>query len=436
MSFYSVTYNILGTAGAALTLPFWGPYVLAKRKYRTSLLRRTGLASRDLKHRLARKPNIWIHAVSVGEFNLAATLIDELRPHCPDHQFVVSVVTLTGYEVAQKRLSHDDVLLFFPIEFRPVMDRMVRLVNPAIAIIVETEIWPNFVYSLDRLGAPLVMVNGRISDRSFSRYRLVKPFIRDVLVRFARFNMQTDHGAGRIIHLGAPPERVKVTGNIKFDSARVVDHPVPDEALRKELSLPAAAPVFLAAALEKPGREDPVVIDVFEKLRARFPDAALIIVPRHPERGADIASLVSSRGYEPRRRSLMEGFDRPDKQVFIVDTVGELARFYTLARIVFVGKSLFQPGGGQNMIEPVGLGLPVIYGQHTANFSGIADVLAEHGGARVVADEDGLASAVVELWDKPEKTGEMVRKGQSYIRSQQGATRANVETVLSVLPPC
>ena len=433
MSFYSTAYNIIGTVAAGITLPVWLPYVLVKRKYRLSLLRRSGFVSNDIKKKLQRKPNIWIHAVSVGEFILAATLIEKLKPFCPNHQFVVSVTTLTGYEVASKKLTDDDVLIFFPTEFRPVMNRIINLVNPKLAVIVETEIWPNFVYCLSKRGVPLILANGRISEKSFSRYKLVKPFIKDVLQKFTYFNMQTEHDAERIIGIGADKNKVSITGNIKFDSAKIVDKLEMNVEFLNDLSLKPDIPVFLAAALEKTGREDPIAINVFEKLREKYPDAALIIVPRHPERGTDIAKLVSSRGFIPRQRSKGEKFDNPENQIFILDTVGELARLYTLAKIVYVGKSLLKPGGGQNMIEPVGLGLPVIYGKYTGNFRGISDVLASHGGSKIVTDENDLTKTVIELWNNSETTAQMVINGQNYIRSQQGATQKNIDTILSLL---
>jgi len=433
MSFYSVAYNIIGTGIAGITLPVWLPYVLAKRKYRLSLLRRSGFISNNIKNKLQRKPNIWIHAVSVGEFNLAATLIEKLKPLCPNHQFVVSVTTLTGYEVASKKLTDDDVLIFFPTEFRPVMNRIINLVNPKLAVIVETEIWPNFVYSLAKRSVPLFLANGRISEKSFSRYKLVKPFLKDVLQKFTHFNMQTEHDAERIIGIGADKNKVSVTGNIKFDSAKIIEKPTANVEFLNDLSLKPGTPLFLAAALEKTGREDPIAINVFEKLRDKHPEAALIIVPRHPERGTDIAKLVSSRGFIPRQRSKKEKFDNPETQIFILDTVGELARLYTLAKIVYVGKSLLKPGGGQNMIEPVGLGLPVIYGKYTGNFRGISDVLASHGGAKIVTDENDLTKTVIELWNNSETTTQMVINGQNYIRSQQGATQKNIDTILSLL---
>ena len=382
---------------------------------------------------MKRKSNIWIHAVSVGEFNLAATLIEKLKPRCPDFQFVVSVTTLTGYEVALKKLTDDDVLIFFPTEFKPVMNKVINLVNPKLAVIIETEIWPNFVYGLAERGIPLILANGRISEKSFSRYKRVKPFIKNVLQNFSHFNMQTDHDAERILGIGADENQVSVTGNIKFDSAKIVEKPVADIDFLNELSLKQNTHIFLAAALEKTGREDPIAINVFEKLREKHPEAALVIVPRHPERGADIAKLVSSRGFIPRQRSKGEKFDNTEKQIFILDTVGELARLYTLAKIVYVGKSLLKPGGGQNMIEPVGLGLPVIYGKYTGNFRGIADVLASHGGSKIVADENELTNTVIDLWNNPEKTAEMVANGQNYIRSQQGATQKNIDTIISLL---
>lgn len=435
MSLYGVTYNTIGTLLAGITLPVWLPYVIARRKYRTSFLSRAGILPTGAREKLKEKPTIWLHAVSVGEFLLAHTLLEQLRPWYPRHRFVVTVTTLTGHAVARGKLSDDDILLFFPVEFYPVMHRIVACVHPELALIVETEIWPNFIYCLDKLNIPVVMVNGRLSEKSYGRYIRVKPFIRDVLRRFARFLMQAEEGAQRIVSLGAPEEKVAVSGNIKFDSVTVVEDPRPDAELAAELNLPADNPLLIMAALEKAGREDSVALDVIERIRTREPGMGLIIVPRHPERGEEIARLVASRGYVPRRRSLKEPFDDPTRQVFIVDTVGELQRFYSLASVVYVGKSLFPPGGGQNMIEPVALGKPTVYGPYTKNFRGIADVLADHNGAKIIHTPEELADAVVALYSSPVEARQLVLNGQAFIRLQQGATRRTIETIHELLPP-
>jgi len=434
MSLYGLVYNTIGTLLAGITLPVWLPYVLLRHKYRASFLSRAGRLPNGIKEKLKEKPTIWVHAVSVGEFLLAHTLIEQLRPLYPAHRFVVSVTTLTGYEVAGSKLSSDDILLFFPVEFFPIMHRIVSCIRPELALIVETEIWPNFIYCLDALRVPVVLVNGRLSEKSFSRYSLLKPFIGDVLRRFAWFVMQSDEGAQRVLALGAPKDKVLVSGNIKFDSTQVTQNPVADAELAAELQLDETVPIVIMAALEKTGREDPVAIDVIQQIRREIPAMALIIVPRHPERGEEIARLVESRGYIPRRRSLNETFNDPARQIFIVDTVGELQRFYSLASVVYVGKSLFPPGGGQNMIEPVALGKPTLYGPFTKNFRGIADVLAGHSGARIIHSAEELAEAAIQLYTTPSTAQELIRNGQAFILSQQGATRKTIETITALLP--
>lgn len=435
MSFYGYVYNVIGTIGGAVTMPLWLPYVLARRKYRKSLISRLGFIPQSVRERLKEKPHIWVHAVSVGEVGIALTIMNALRPFYPHYNFVLSVTTLTGYSVAQKKITDEDILIFFPVEFMPVMDKVVSLVQPRIALIVETELWPNFIYALARRNIPGIVMNGRLSDTSFKRYKLSGPFIRDVLRNVSRFLMQTSADAERLVTLGAKKEHVRAVGNIKFDSVRVVEERVSDTALIDEIHMPHETPVFLAAALEKTGREDPLACDVFKALREKHPEAAMIIVPRHPERGTAVAECVKSYGWMPRRRSLKESFDDPASQIFILDTVGELTRFYTLARVVYVGKSMFPPGGGQNMIEPIALGIPTLYGKYTSNFRGIADQLAASGGARIAPTPDDLARQVCAVWNDETAASEMRKKGQAFICAQQGATDAHVEVVKNVLPP-
>lgn len=433
MSIYSKAYNYLGLPLAVLASPLWLPFLLAKKKHRENFWQRLGFLTEAQKARLPEKPRIWIHAVSVGEFNLTLTLLKTLMPLVPDFGFVVSVTTITGYEVAEKKLPPEVGLIYFPMEFYPCMNHVLNVVRPAAAVVMETEIWPSFIYGLKSRDVPVLLANGRLSDKSFQGYGKVRPFVRDVLGCLRRCMMQTPGDAKRILKLGARAESVSCDGNIKFDSVAAEGSAPRDEALAEELGLPAGHDLLLGAALEKSGREDGMMLDVFALVRRERPGCGLVLVPRHPERGAEIAALVRERGYEPRRRSLKERFDDPERQVFIVDTVGELKRFYTLSAAVYVGKSMYAPGGGQNMLEPVALGRPTLYGRYTRNFKGIADVLAQKGGAEVVKDPWQLKERICELLEDRAVAQRMVERGQAYIRTQQGVTRRIADEIVKML---
>lgn len=435
MSVYKYAYNVIGTLGGAITLPVWLPYVLCRGKYRKSFLKRLGLISPEVRARLQGKPVIWVHAVSVGEVGIAQTLISALRPVYPSYRFVLSVTTLTGHAVACKGKDPDDEVLFFPVEFYPLMARMVQIVNPRLILIAETELWPNFIYAASHKNIPIVMINGRISQTSYKRYALTGPFIRDVIRRVSLFLMQTADDATRIEALGAPASCVRAVGNIKFDAVTAATSRQPDEELLGVLQMPKDTRVFLAAALEKTGREDALACDILQSLRAIDATAAMILVPRHPERGKEVAACVAQYGWSPRLRSQGALFDNPLKQVYIVDTVGELRRFYTLADVVYVGKSIFPPGGGQNMIEPIATGCATVYGRHTSNFRGIADRLAQCGGACRVKTPAELVETVCRLWTDSALRHSLCEKGLEYIRAQNGVTAVHVDAIRALLPP-
>ena len=430
---YSKVYHWIGLPLAALTAPVWLTALLAKKKHRVNFWQRLGFLTAEEKARLPKEPRIWLHAVSVGEFNLTLTLLKVLRPKLPNYGFVVSVTTATGYAVAKEKLPPDVGLIYFPMEFYPCMRHVISVVKPVAAVVMETEIWPSFIYGLRDRNVPVLLANGRLSDKSFRGYGKAKPFVRDVLRIFNRCMMQTPGDARRILRLGARAESVSADGNIKFDSVPANGAAPVDEALRAELSLPEGSEIFLGAALEKSGREDEMLLDVFALVRREYPACGLIMVPRHPERGDKMAELIRARGFEPRRRSLKESFDNPKKQIYLVDTVGELKRFYTLSTIVYVGKSMYPPGGGQNMLESVALGRPTLYGPYTRNFRGIADVLAQRGGAEVVKDAWQLKERVAELLRDKKAAASLVERGQAYIKTQQGVTEKIADEIVKML---
>lgn len=434
MSYYSKLYNLVLLPSVVIASPVWLPVLLSKKKHRVNFWQRLGFLTKEQKARLPKKPRIWFHAVSVGEFNLTLTLLNVLRPLLKDkYSFVVSVTTATGYEIAQKKLPPEDGLIYFPAEFYFSMEHVIKVVNPVAAVIMETEIWPNFIWGLAKRRIPVLLANGRLSDNSFHGYGRIKLFVRDVLRNIDRCMMQTPGDARRLLRLGARAETVSCDGNIKFDSVAAYEPAPRDKDLIDELGLPENYEVLLGAALEKSGREDGMMLDVFSLVRREHKELALIMVPRHPERGDAMAEAVKARGFIPRRRSLKERFTDPSKEVYIVDTIGELKRFYTLCSIAYVGKSMFSPGGGQNMLEPVALGRPTLYGPHTRNFRGIADVLAQRGGSEIAQDAWQLKEKISEILSDHKRAFDLVQRGQAYIRTQQGVTARIADEIVNML---
>ncbi len=407
------------SAGLTAALLAYSPVVLARRLYR-------GSGRVNLRERLGRggatlpaEPRCWIHAVSVGETITAVPLVDAIRQRWPELSVVLSTVTPTGAQVARERLAGRAVHRYFPLDLPGPVGREVDAVRPRFFIAMETELWPNFLRALAARGVPCMIANGRVSDRSFRRYRLVRGLLAGVLRRISAFGMQSDEDARRIVALGAPAERVVVTGSLKADAA------TESEGLEWEriLGLAADDPLWIAGSTHR--GEEEVVLDAFVRLRARVPRLVLLLAPRHPERAGDVERLVRERGLDGVRRTALPGAGRR-RDVIVLDTVGELAQIYRLGAAVFVGGSLTD-NGGHNMLEPALRARPVLFGPHTENFRDSAALLLDAGGALRVQDGAELAQAVGGLLDDPVGARAMGERGRAAVASRQGALRATME---------
>jgi 3-deoxy-D-manno-octulosonic-acid transferase len=369
----------------------------------------------------------WVHAVSVGEVMAAVPLVQALRIRWPAAEVAVSTVTATGDRVARTRLPEAASTLTFPLDFPAAVRRTVGRVGPACFIALETELWPNLLRALRRAGVPAVLANGRISDRSYRRYRLVRGLFRRVLDDVALFCMQSEEDARRVISLGARPERVLVTGNLKMEAP-------PGEAgaeqLWRRLLFLGQAPVVVAGSTHR--GEEAAVLEAFQAAR---PDAAglrLVLAPRHPERLDEVESLVRARGLTVVRRSRVG--PGGDPEVILVDTMGELAALYAVADVIFVGGSLV-PVGGHNVVEPALHAKAVIFGPHMANFREAATLLLRAGAAVQVASGSDLAAALRGLLADPGARQALGRAAWHAVRAHQGAcvrTVAAVERVLAL----
>jgi len=415
-------YNTLLTIGVFVGFPFFLVKLLTTPKYRPGAAHRLGFYPRGTATRLRGGEVLWVHAVSVGEVIAALPLIRELRRRRPEAKIVLTTVTATGNRIARAQAKEADVVLFFPFDLQPVVGRAIRLIRPALFLLVETEIWPNCVHTLARKRVPIVVVNGRISERSFQGYRRIRFLMKRVLSDITLFSMQTEEDARRIIALGAPPERVRMNGNIKFDLAAPPSTPEATEQMREDFSLSRTGPIFLAGSTH-PGEEE-TIIGIYGRLRSSQPDLLLILAPRHPERSPEVAELLRRAGLDFGRRSRKEG----KSPVLLLDTVGELARLYEIADVAFVGGSL-APHGGHNILEPALYGIPVLFGPHMENFPEIARIMKERGGGIECADASTLEETVKKLINDPEKRETIGRAGRTVIEENRGALEKTLKLI-------
>jgi 3-deoxy-D-manno-octulosonic-acid transferase len=417
-------YSLLLGAGALLASPYLLYQAIASGKYRPSLKERLGLLPPSLN--AEGRSAIWVHAVSVGEVTTARPLLKLLREAFPDLALFLSTTTVSGRRLAEGQLRDDVEGLFYcPFDLRFAVRRVVRQVHPRLLLLVDTEIWPHLLRACHEAGAKTLVVNGRISDRSFPRYRWVRPLMRRLLGLIDHFCMQSPGYADRIVALGAEPSRVTVTGSLKFDAASAA--PEPNAAVRL---IPPGRPVLVAGSTLAP--EEDILLEVFARLKKSRPALFLVLAPRHPERFSEVAVLAEARGFRAVRRSSLERPPTAEAEVMVLDTLGELGTVYSSAALVFVGGSL-APWGGHNLIEPAAWGKPVLFGPHMANFAEIAAAFLESQAAIQVADRADLASHVERLLDDPALRTAYGERARRLVEANRGAAERTVAVARRVL---
>ncbi|HXV62615.1 MAG TPA: 3-deoxy-D-manno-octulosonic acid transferase [Vicinamibacteria bacterium] len=364
--------------------------------------------------------SIWIHAVSVGEVVTAAVLLPRVKEAFPQERIVCSVTTVTGRRVAEERLVEADEVFFCPFDLPGLVRRVVRLARPRALLIVETEIWPNLFREARRAGARTMLVNGRISDESFPRYRRLRWFLKRYLRDVDRFLMQSAIYAERIVAMGAPVDRVSTLGSLKFDGTASAKAHVPIEPRRT---------VLMGGSTLEP--EESILLSVFSRLRRANPELLLALAPRHPARFGEVHELARSRGLEVVRRSSGDVVSR-STDVLLLDTLGELAGLYEQADVVFVGGSLAN-WGGHNIIEPAEKGKPVLFGPHMENFPDVARLFLEADAAIQVTDERDLEEHLGTLLKEPARGAELSRRALGVIEANRGAAAKTVEELVKLL---
>ena len=427
-----VLYSILIVAFFVVMSPYLAWQAVRYRKYIGSLGQRLGYL--PLSFNLDGDDSIWIHAVSVGEVLTARALLPELHERYPRLRLFLSTTTMTGQQIARTNLRHVDEVFYFPFDLGLVVNRTLRLVKPRLFIMMETELWPNLLRACRRTGVRTVLVNGRISSRSYPRYRLARPFFRRVLANVDRFCMQSEESARRIIDMGAERDRVVVTGSLKFDSLDLPGGGTPDRGRNRVLRyfrIDARRPVIIAASTLK-GEEEPV-LEAFQGVRARLPETLLVIAPRKPERFDDVEQIARRGGWNVARRSELPVDSEPRHDIVILDTIGELAALYQIATAVFVGGSLVDQGG-HNILEPAVFGKAIVFGPHMENFAEIARTFVENDAAIQIRSGRELEHALLGLLMDPVRRARLGAAARALVEANRGARGKTMTAIARALP--
>jgi 3-deoxy-D-manno-octulosonic-acid transferase len=380
--------------------------------------------------------SIWVHAVSVGEVLAARPLVAELRRRYPAMRVYLSTTTMSGQQLARRAESDVDGVFYFPFDWTFTLRRTLRVVNPKLFVMVDTEIWPNLLRECRKRGIKTVLVNGRVSSRSFGRYRLVRPFFRRVLADIDRFCVQGDEAAGRLIELGAERSRIVVTGSLKFDALEPAAIPGRGrERVLRFFRVSPNRPVLVAGSTMRE-EEDEAVIRAFNRLRstAAGTNALLVIAARHRERFDEVERLCRQEGLSTIRRSLLPIDSEPRVDAVIVDTIGELPHLYQIATAVFIGGSLV-PTGGHNLLEPAVHGKAIVFGPHMENFREIAETFVANDAAVQVQSARELEATVVSLMGDPVRRARLGAAARALVHANRGAKDRTLAVIAQLLPP-
>src|SRR3954468_12737802 len=429
-----VLYSILIVAFCALMSPYLLYQAVRYRKYIRNLPQRLGYLPRSFNHDA--DESIWIHAVSVGEVLTARALLPELRERYPKLRLFLSTTTMTGQQIARNNLQYVDEVFYFPFDLGFIVTRTLDLVKPRLFIMMETELWPNLLRACDRRGVRTMLVNGRISSRSYPRYRLGRSFFRPGLLHVDRFCMQSDESARRVVDIGAEQQRVVVTGSLKFDSLDIPGVSASADRGRNRVlryfRIAPGRPVIIAASTLR-GEEEPV-LDSFQRIRATMTNALLIIAPRKPERFDEVERLARRAGWNVARRTELRVDAEPRCDVVILDTIGELAQVYQVATVVFVGGSIVD-AGGHNILEPAVFGKPIVFGPYMHNFTEIARTFLENGAAVQVRSGQELEPVLVDLLGDPVRRATLGAGARALVEANRGARNKTLAAIAQLLPP-
>jgi len=422
MEILFLIYDFIFCLGLVVYLPL---HLWRKKMTLSALWEKLGLiSSKEVKN------SIWIQVVSVGEANLIGNLIKRLK-ESQDLPIVISTTTLTGNRIVKKRYSHLAKIIFFPFDLSFILERVIRVIKPKIFIAVETEIWPNLFYRLKKKKIPIVIINGRISDKAFKHYRLIRPFMKGVFEKCDYIGVQNSLYEERFIFLGADPNKTVVSGNMKFDSILIDQDNLrqKQEKYRSILKRDGNKLLVIASTHEP---EEEIVIDIYKDIFKSPGGVTLLIVPRHPERAPQIEKAVRLASFNPVRMSKAEENLVDTRNVFIADTVGELMYFYSIADICFVGGSLSK-NGGHNILEPIYFLKPTVFGPNMDNFLDIEEIVLEKGAGIKVRSKEELGEVLLGLVNDTALKDNLRIRCREVFEGEKKSLNSNLDIILKYL---
>ncbi len=433
---WRIVYPLLYTVLMLLYLPWQWLREWRGGGIAAPVLQRAGFDSKQLAALSAKpRPRLWVHAVSVGEVNVVKPLLERLDLK-PDQLFV-STITTTGQELARRLYGERASLFYFPLDWAFSCRRYLRAIDPDAVLLAETELWPGFIRAAGNRAVPLVLVNGRLSDRAFRRYRRIRFLLRPLWSRFERFCVQSRQDRERILELGAPEARINLMGNLKYDYQLEADPEKQQLVERLQRLLKPHEGDLLWVCGSTREREEALLLPVFAQLRERFPQLRLLLAPRHPHRGEEIVEAARKRWSCIRRsewpaQPVAGQTARPSPDVFVLDTIGELSHLYEIADVVFIGGSLV-PWGGHNIIEAAHFSQPILFGPHMQNFREIAETFVQRYAALQVQSPEELRDRLTGLLEDPAARRWLGRNARKVIRDNQGAVERTAEVIEELL---
>ena len=415
---------------ALLALPYYAIKMALTGKYRKSMGPKFGLVRSSTFAEMKGSPRIWIHAVSVGEVTAAEPIVASLRTHFPEACIVLSTSTETGQDMARRIVTGATSFIYYPLDIPFVVRNVITKVRPDIFILTETELWPNFIRACKAQGAKVIMVNGRISPRSYQRYAMTRFFWKNIVNLIDEMGVISEIDAERLEAIGMARSRVHVMGNAKYDSLAAKASPAVREEMERRLNLTEMDRVFVAGSTHD--GEEKIVLYVYRRLLERYPDFKLIIVPRHPERGQAVLSLVKETGFADcmTMTEIKDGRHRTGERIIVIDVIGELFKVYSLASVVFCGGSLV-PKGGQNILEPAAWGKVIFYGPSMDDFRDEKELLEKAGAGIMVKSGDELLAGILTLMSDPDMLVRKGEEGRRIVVSNMGAADRYAEMVKS-----